>query len=233
MRQREYECNLQNTTAVELAKTRDFSLKSVCNIWNRRTWTQRTKHLWEKKDRPTGRSARLLLLQRTSTCSGIESGGYKSDITSKPQCFPFQNYGFAPDPQSSIPSFAEVASLEVHSKPQGCPFQNYGFGPDFQSQIPSFAEVASHDAHWLNTYNRPNRPSSSSPPYHAQSHSAASAAPPHPTAATLPPPIAPWALGPAGCFRDSAGACGICGAPCGCTQAAASEDPFHWDWPHW
>ena len=65
---------------------------------------------------------------------------------------------------------------------------------------------------------------------------AASNAQPHPlppTAAILPPPIAPWALGPAGCFRDSAGACGICGAPCGGTQAAASEDPFHSDWPHW
>jgi hypothetical protein len=117
------------------------------------------------------------------------------------------------------------------SKPQCYPFQSYGFVADPQSSIPSFAEVASHDVHWLNTYNRPNRPSSSSLPDYAKSH--ASTAPPHPTAAILPPPIAPWALGPAGCFRDSAGACGICGAPFGCAQAAASEDPFHSDWPHW
>jgi hypothetical protein len=107
--------------------------------------------------------------------------------------------------------------------------------PDIQSSFLSFADVASHGISGNHTHNLHVRPSS---PNYAKSRRAAFLDAPPPPAAALPPPIAPWVLGPAGCFRDSAGVCAVCGAACSRARTvergtATFDDPFRSDWPHW
>jgi hypothetical protein len=208
IRRRGDEFNLQNDGSVELAKKYNVSPKTIRDVWNRQTWAKVTEHLWEKNARPMGKSTRSLTSQKAYSDAGIQSGDHKSDSASKPQ---------------------------GHSPQQTCVYT-----PDLQASFPSFAEVASHGVRCIHANSPPRRPPSSSPGYaqHLVAASAAPSHPPPPTAAILPPPIAPWALGPADCFRDSAGACGICGAPCGGAAAgdcaaAAFDDPFRSDWPHW
>ncbi len=98
---------------------------------------------------------------------------------------------------------------------------------DQLASFPSFADVASHGDRCMRKYSPDIFPQSSSQPNYAHCLFAALPAPP----AALPPPIAPWALGPAGYFCDCAGACAVCSAACG--GAAGFDDPFRADWPHW
>jgi hypothetical protein len=63
----EYESHVQNSEPVGLATRQEVSLEAISNIWNRQTWTQETKHLWEKKDRPTSRTTQLLSLKKATS----------------------------------------------------------------------------------------------------------------------------------------------------------------------
>jgi hypothetical protein len=120
--------------------------------------------------------------------------------------------------------------------------QKYAYTtPELQTSSPSFADVTSHGISCFHSLKCNSHSTSSSPSDYAQCLRAASPAAKTNPAAALPPPIAPWALGPAGCFRDCAGACAVCGAASGgavcggtaCGGAAGFDDPFRADWPHW
>jgi hypothetical protein len=167
-------------------------------------------------NRPMGRSREFTSTQKRFCTAASQSGSRRS--TRKHKQFPLYDSG-------SIPQAWQAFLFQ----------QGHVHTPAIQSSFLSFADVASHGISCNRTHNLHVRPSS---PNYAKSLRAAFLAAPPPPAAALPPPIAPWVLGPAGCFRDSAGACAVCGTACSRARAvgrgtAAFDDPFRSDWPHW
>jgi hypothetical protein len=165
----------QKDQCVGLAKKFHISPKAIRDIWNRRTWTKETEHLWQNTDQPMRR---------------------------------------VQPSKKTIPAYRMERTT--------------GFAP---ASFPSFADVACHGINCFLTNDSIHQSSPSPPDYARCFRCPASPTAPPPPAADLPPPIAPWALGPAACFRNFAGGCVVCGAACG--GAAGFDDPFRSDWPHW
>jgi hypothetical protein len=221
-----------------VAKRYNVSPKAIRDIWNRRTWTQETEHLWEVTDKPISRIPELLSSLRTAGiyrfCSAGFQGGRLTSHRKRDQLalpttiyhceIPIKDHDCLPNS-----SEAHLAtSMHAGGGPQFQQDHVYAIS-DLQTSSPSFADVTSHGISSFRNKTSHIRAPSSFPPDYAQGLRAASPAAP-PPAAALPPPIAPWALGPAGCFSDCAGVCAVCGAPCCRARAdgrgaAALDDP--------
>jgi hypothetical protein len=211
MRLREDQPTQQKYLTVGLAKKHNVSPKAIRDIWNRRTWTQETEHLWERNDRPMSRCTKLLSSQGEIKFTGGQSGGRKKAVIHEKAGI--QDRSAMHNDGSNTQAF----SLQLH--------HGHMYAPDRQASYPSFADVACHG---INNHNSCPPTPSSNPPGYARCLRPTSSTAPNLLATTLPPPIAPWLIGPAGCLCDCAGVCTVCGAPCG-----GAHDPFRADWPHW
>jgi hypothetical protein len=70
-----------------VAKQYNISPKAVRDIWNRRTWTQETRHLWSEDEKPMARSGVNCMLSRSSSGSSTASAHVEWWTTpSSPDC---------------------------------------------------------------------------------------------------------------------------------------------------
>ena len=53
---------MQGSRSAQIAKTYGVSSKAIRDIWNRRTWQNETRHLWDKHEQPVIRYRRPVLL---------------------------------------------------------------------------------------------------------------------------------------------------------------------------
>ena len=209
---------LQGGISAKLAKEYGVSPKAIRDIWNRRTWTQETRHLWAAHEQPMMRYKKLpapACLAAVVAGSGYEERGFMGcDGLQKPAYCSF----FSP----RCASFAEVSWCAIRD---GCAVRDGGRGHASAADSGCFTCAA---AQLACSYFAAPPPPPRFPEYmgRADGWGAAGGGRGGQHGEAL------------GYFRAGAGA-GAAGAewdgPTGLlpVDAAGDSDPFHADWPHW
>jgi hypothetical protein len=210
--------------SVAVAKKFNVSPKAIRDIWNRRTWTHETKHLWTEDERPMIRTERLHT-GSPSACSA--PCAHFQRVSSRPSC---------PSPPCSPECV--IDGRDTWRWPDCPPLTS-------SCSVYSNDSAQQHHFHplslWSQLLSTPISDSSCMPSQRADAHPS----PPH---YSLPPPPGPLnaaARAPpptemaeevrAGCAWAGAGGWGDAAEWCDAAPlgAAGAPDPFSLDWPTW
>ncbi len=197
--------HLRNDDSVVLARKFCVSPKTIRDIWNRRTWTKETKYLWNENERPMIRKKKFVALCGSSSKTNAGIHGSK-ELRSPYHHFPTIGH----EGEETSTPFIQFPAQHV-SKLDHPSFQTLPFFEVACRGVGSSAEPATRPPLLSLTLQRPRTDTDTN-------------------AANFPVPtqlLSAWE--PGGGAWDS---------PCGGGQAmdfaaAALDDPFHSDWPHW